>query len=88
MKCTEFKAKIIIQDRIELIKFIFLLTVIKNIDLNVDIVSYHNFINLLVNHRKNNFVKYKQIISIFALVRTAVCSNFFSRYKRITFFVQ
>ena len=53
---------------------------IKNIYLKIDI-SYHIFINLLVNHTKNNFVKYRQFDLIFALVRTAILftiiSNFF-----------
>ena len=40
------------QDRIELMKYLYLLTMTKNIYLNMDIVDYHIFINLLVNHRK------------------------------------
>ena len=42
-------------DRIELIKFLCLLTMIKNIYLRVGIVGYHIFINLLVNHLKTIF---------------------------------
>ena len=35
-------------------------------------LGYHIFINLLVNHVKNSFIKYRTFILIFALVRTAI----------------
>ena len=56
---NRIQAKIKIWDRIELIKFICLLRMIKNIYLKMDIVDYHIFINLLVNHIKTNFVDYR-----------------------------
>ena len=52
IKQQELKAKIIMQDCIELMKYLYLLIMTKNIYLNMDIVDYHIFINLLVNHRK------------------------------------
>ena len=57
----------------------------------MDILSYQIFINLLVNHIKYDFVKYRQFILIFALARTAILFRFlfFSRCKKlIHFFVQ
>ena len=53
MKWIKLKAKIIIEDHIELIKSVFLLKI--NIYLKMDIVDYHIFINLLVNRIKNIF---------------------------------
>ena len=44
----------------------------KYINLKMDIGSYHIFINLLVKHIKNNFVKYRQFVLIFTLVKTAI----------------
>ena len=38
----------------------------------MDIVDYHIFINLLVNHIKNNFIEYREFVLIFAIVRTAI----------------
>ena len=55
MKWIKLKAKIIIEDHIELIKSVFLLKIMKNIYLKMDIVDYHIFINLLVNRIKNIF---------------------------------
>ena len=52
----------------------------------MNIVAYHIFINLLVNHVENNFVEYRQFVLIFALVRTAILFRFFPRYKRLIFF--
>ena len=43
----------------------------------IDIVGYHIFINLFINHVKNNFVKYQQFILIFALVKTDVLFKIF-----------
>ena len=51
IKWIEFKIKVIILEPIELLKFIFLVTVAKNIYLKMDTLGYHIFINL-VNHRK------------------------------------
>ena len=50
MKKREFKAKIITKEPIELIKLPRLATMIKNIYMKMDIVDYHVFINLLINH--------------------------------------
>ena len=44
----------------------------------MDIVGYHIFINLLLNHIKNNVVKYRQFVLIFDLVKTAILFRFFS----------
>ena len=53
----------------------------------MDITGYHIFINLLVNYMKTNFVKYRQFISNFALVRTAILFTiFFPHYKKLNFF--
>ena len=41
------------------------------------IVGYHIFINLLVNHIKNNSVKYRQFVLIFTLVNAAMLFSFF-----------
>ena len=55
----------------------------------MDIADYHIFINLLVNYIKNNFVEYRQLVLIFALVITATLFSFFSALqKNIQFFVQ
>ena len=43
----------------------------------MDIVDYHIFINLLVNHIKIIFVEYRQYL-IFALVRTPILLKLFS----------
>ena len=43
----------------------------------MDIVGYHNFINLPANDVKNNFVKYTQFVLIFALVRRAILFSVF-----------
>ena len=51
VKGSEFKAKIIIQNRIELVKFLYVLTMTKNMYLKIDSVSYHIFINVLFNHK-------------------------------------
>ena len=48
----------------------------KNMYLKMDLVDYHIFINLLANHIRNNFVKYRQFIFIFAQVRTAILFRF------------
>ena len=53
----------------------------------MDIVDYHIFINLLVNHIKMNFVEYRQFVIIFALVYYFV-QVFFCAIKNETFFVQ
>ena len=54
----------------------------------MDKLVYHIFINQLVNHAKNNFIKYRKFILIFALLRTTILStiffhttNFFSHYN-------
>ena len=52
------------------------------------IVGYHIFINLLVNHIKNNSVKYRQFVLIFTLVNTAMLFSFFFCAVNIIFFVQ
>ena len=52
------------------------------------IVGYHIFINLLVNHIKNNSVKYRQFVLIFTLVNTAMLFSFFFCAINIIFFVQ
>ena len=66
-------------NHINLIKFLHILAIIKNTYLKVDIVCYHIFINLLVNHiYKNNFVECRKFILIFALIRTAISITFFS----------
>ena len=52
----------------------------KKIYLRKNIVRYRIFINLLVKStrsHKNNFVKYKQFVFIFALIRTAILLLFF-----------
>ena len=79
MKWTDFPTKIIIQDRIELIKFLCLLTMIKNTYLKMDIISYkyHIFVYLFVNHIKN-IAEYRQLVLMFALVRRAILFSFFS----------
>ena len=68
----------IIWDRIELIKFLCLLTMIKDIFLKMNIKFYHIFINLLVNHIKiilSNVVK---------IVKTAILLTSF--FLAIIFF--
>ena len=57
---------------IELIKFLCLVTMIKNVYLRMDTVGSHIFINLLVNHTENNFVKYRQFILILSLEKIAI----------------
>ena len=52
------------------------------------IVGYHIFINLLVNHIKNNSVKYRQFVLIFTLVNTAMLFSFFFCAINIICFVQ
>ena len=59
-------------------KFPCLLTMINNIYFKMDIANYYIFINLLVNHIKNNFVEYRQFVLTFALVRTAILFSLFS----------
>ena len=44
----------------------------------MDTIGYHIFINLLVNHIKNNLIAYRQFVLIYTLVRTAVLFSFFS----------
>ena len=39
-----------------------LLMIVTNIYSKIDIVVYYIFINVLVNHVKNNFVEYRQFI--------------------------
>ena len=59
----------------------------KNIYLKMDLVDYHIFINLLANHIRNNFVKYRQFIFIFAQVRTAILFRFLFFLTLYFFFV-
>ena len=56
-----------------------LLTMLKNTYLKMDIVSYkyHIFVYLFVNHIKN-IAEYRQLVLMFALVRTANLFSFFS----------
>ena len=54
----------------------------KNMYLKVNIVGYHIFINLLVNHIKNNFVEYREFVLIFSLIRTVILFLFFKRFKK------
>ena len=61
--------------RIELLKFLCLCTMIRNIYLKIDITGYHVFINLLVN----NFIEYRQFILIFVLRRIPILLKFFYR---------
>ena len=49
----------------------------KNIYLKIEIVDYHIFVNLLVNHIKTIFVQYIQFILIFTLIRTVILFRFF-----------
>ena len=58
-------------------KFPCRLKMIKNIYLKMDIVGYQVFINLFVEHIKNYFVKYRQFVLIFTLVRTVILLSFF-----------
>ena len=43
----------------------------------MDIVVYHIFINILLNHIKNNVVKYRQFVLIFALVKNSYSVQIF-----------
>ena len=52
MKRKELKAKIMMQEPVELINIICAVTMIKNIYLNMDIVDYRILKYLLVNHAK------------------------------------
>ena len=52
--------------------FFCLLTMIRNIYLQINIVDYHIFINLLVHDIKINFVEYRQFVLIFTLVRKII----------------
>ena len=52
MKWTEFKGKIKKKDRIELMKFLCLVAMTKDIYLKIDVVDYRIFITLLVNDIK------------------------------------
>ena len=53
----------------------------------MDIAGFYIFINLLINYIKNDFVKYKQFILIFPLVRTAILfAIFFHIIKNKIFF--
>ena len=51
---------------------------IKSIYLKMDIVGYQVFINLFVDRIKNYFVKYRQFVLIFTLVRTVILFSFFN----------
>ena len=67
--------------------------IIKNTYSEKDIVGYHNFINLLVNYTKNNFVKYRPFVLVFSLVRTAYFVHNFSDiiiflFNNIRFFLK
>lgn len=42
----------------------------------MDRIGYHIFINLFVGHINKNFVKYRQFILIFALVRKIILRAF------------
>ena len=54
-------------------KLLCLLTIIRNIYFNMNIVDYPIFMSLLRNHKKKcNFVKYGQFILIFPVVGTAI----------------
>ena len=53
----------------------------------MDVVNYNIFINLLVNHTKIIFVKYRQLFLIFTQVRTAILFRLlFLRYKKFFLF--
>ena len=56
-----------------------------------NVVGYHIFINLLFNHRKFNFVEYRQFVWVFTLVGTPVLFSFFQcnkkNYVAIFFFI-
>ena len=52
--------------------FFCLLTMIRNMYLQINIVDYHIFINLLVHDIKINFFEYRQFVLIFTLVRTII----------------
>ena len=55
----------------------------------MDIVHYHIFINLLVNHIKNNFIEYREFVLIFAIVRTAILFRYlFLFHTKKNFFDQ
>lgn len=58
----------------------------KNVYLKMDIVGYYILINLLANHKKNNFFKYRQLNLIFTLRRTAILFIVFfpTHYKSIS----
>ena len=47
---NRIQAKIITEEPLELMKFLCLVTMIKSIGLKMDIVLYHIFMNLVVNH--------------------------------------
>ena len=56
--------------------------------LKMVIVGYHIFINLHVNHIKNDFTEYRGFSSIFALGRTSILSTiFFHAIKNILNFL-
>ena len=47
-----------------------------------NVVGYHIFINLLFNHRKFNFVEYRQFIWVFVLVGRPILFSFFQCNKK------
>ena len=65
---------------IESIKFLCLLTMIRNTYLKIDKEVLQSFINLFVNHIKSNFFEYRQFVLIFALIKTATLFSLFSAF--------
>ena len=82
MNWIELKPKIILQEPIELIKFICFVMMTKNIYSKLDTTDCYIFKNLLKSY-KNSFVKHRQFVLVFSLNRTAFSSTIFPCYKTI-----
>ena len=63
--------------------FFCLLTMIRNMYLQINIVDYHIFINLFVHDIKINFVEYRQFVLILTLVRTIILFSSLSALQQL-----